>query len=88
MKQQHDPARCECPPTVGPIAARTDDSQFWKTYLEHQPVDGIHYVVGRDGGVVAWANSQKASAPVHNVFRQSLKSPAMSVGRLAPCKNR
>jgi N-acetylmuramoyl-L-alanine amidase len=34
-----------------PIAVRPDDSQFWKSYLEHQPVDGIHYVVGRDGSV-------------------------------------
>jgi N-acetylmuramoyl-L-alanine amidase len=39
--------------TFNPIANRPNDAQFWKRYLEKEPIDGIHYVIGRDGTVAA-----------------------------------
>jgi N-acetylmuramoyl-L-alanine amidase len=34
-----------------PIVVRRGEAESWKHYLESQPVDGIHYVIGRDGTV-------------------------------------
>jgi len=39
--------------TFNPIANRPDDAQFWKRYLGKDTIDGIHYVIGRDGTVAA-----------------------------------
>jgi N-acetylmuramoyl-L-alanine amidase len=56
-----------------PIAVRSDDSQFWKSYLEHQPVDGIHYIVGRDGSVAK-------SIPEDQVANHASNANGRSIG--------